>query len=191
MRRGRPTGLVWYDRPREIPIVGYYKTRRRLIFWILAATLAYSALAPASGCSKYAGLATGYRALGLARDAGNTGTKSVAEWLRYVGKKCLEAHKSRSAPDYANCINPQRAKAQAWRAAMIGINVAMATALGALRAYHKHLDGKGGKPANWVTILRPVICGLSKAIQVLLPVVPKIARVEQILRLAEGVTCGS
>ncbi len=169
----------------------YYRSRKGIWFWLIAGLFVYTALAPTGGCTKYGRLATGYRALALVRDAGNTGTKTVAEWLRYQGKKCLELHKSRSAPAYATCINPERAKAQTWRTAMVGLNVALAAALAALRAYHAYLDGKaGGKKVSWIKVLRPVVCGMAKAVRALRESVPKLGEAEKILAIVEGVTCG-
>lgn len=159
----------------------YWKGRRRLLVWAIAALLGYLAVAPATGCNRYAGIAAGYRGTILVGRVGSEAARVTAEWLRDESAKCRGTG---DASAIAECKAPKIATAKRIRDALHAAALVNDTAVSAIRSVH--LGISKGDP---IKIAAASVCGLAKALAALAIYVDRLKPVVEQLRRFEGVIC--
>jgi hypothetical protein len=156
---------------------------------IVAGAICGAAIAVMTGCpSKYAGLATGYRTVGLVRDTASEADRAVGSWLTATHERCAGKH-AKGSSGYVDCSRSALEVHGRWRISRTAIQSAIHATIGALRAHHAALDaGRDGEALDWIRLAKPLVCGLARAIRALGPYIKK-PSVGAVLALAEGVTC--
>lgn len=154
---------------------------RRQLVWLLAALLGYLALAPASGCNRYAGIAAGYRGTIMVDRLGSEAARVAAEWLRDGMVACKS---SRDASAIRACRAPKIATAKRVAAALDAANKVNLTAKNAIRAVHLGLT-KG----DAIQIAAASVCGLAKALAAVAIFVAQLQPIVTKLKIFEGVIC--
>ncbi len=144
--------------------------------WFVAALFAYLALAPSTGCNKYAGIAAAYRTTIMVERGIREADPHVADWVRRAKAAC-----AKKPAEYAKCIKPTEDKAKAFVAA----GKANRTAQDAIRAVHL-----GISKANVLTIAAAGLCAAFGALAAIGDFVPAVASVLSKLRVIKGVACG-
>lgn len=173
--RGRPTGLQWQNLPRELPAPDHARKWRWIGFWLILLFFGYAALAPSTGCNKYAGIAAAYRTTIMVEQGIREADPHVAAWLRRAKAACAKS------AQYAACIKPTEDKARAFVAA----GKANRTAQDAIRAVHLGIS-KG----SVIKIAAAGLCAALGALGVIAQFLPKVAVVVAKLKVVKGVACG-
>lgn len=151
-----------------------------LLCGFLVAFLVYIALAPASGCNKYAAISSAYRTTILVDRGLREADPHVAAWVRRAAASCKAKHGAKT-PGYKACFKPTADKARAFVAA----GKTNRTAQDAIRAAHL-----GVGKANVTRIAAAAGCAALGAASVIGAFVPKVAEAATKLQAIGGVACG-
>jgi len=106
--------------------------------------------------------AAAWRTSDVVRQAGNQVDRAFGTLARNQHKKCVEAHGPRTS-GYAVCIDKHKKALDAWRKqARPAVNSALIATVSAIQIAEKV---KQDKPVNWVSLLRPAVCAITKVIE--------------------------
>ncbi|MEE9481196.1 MAG: hypothetical protein V3V34_11735 [Kiloniellales bacterium] len=171
------------------PFLAYYRSRSRLVFWLIAMLLAYAALAPATGCSKWTAVATAMRASILVTQAASAADRLVGKHLEDEHGRCKAAHTPKTLV-FAACAAPALALHRKWKIARTSVAALNVLVQGALTEYYLYLKGKaGGIKMQPLKVAARAVCTLSKALTELEKVIPAIGKAAGILSAAQGFAC--
>lgn len=158
-------------------------TQRRI--WTAGLTLlamvgACLILAFSTGCK-----GAGWRALDATQNARDMTAKQLASVVSAKHASCKAAHGVKNA-EFAACIQKHRKALEDWRRiARPVINDSIAITAAGLQ-----IADRVGKKANWVELVKPAVCAISRSIKAFGHWFPdKAAGVLSALGLVEGVTC--
>ncbi len=128
----------------------------------------------------------GWRTLDSVQTAKALTAKQLARAVDAKHKACLATHGSKTA-EYAECIKKRREALRTWRTVVRPVvNDSVAITAAALQIAEK----AKGKDPNWIELVKPAVCALSRAVRQWAPWFgDKGAAVLGALNMIEGVTC--
>lgn len=150
--------------------------------WVgyLVGALIAMALITTAGCK-----GAGWRALDATQNARDLTAKQLASVVAAKHASCKAAHGVKNA-EFADCIKKHRKALEDWRRiARPVINDSIAITAAGLQ-----IADKVGKKANWVELVKPAVCAISRSIKAFGHWFPdSAAGVLSALSMVEGVTC--
>lgn len=148
--------------------------------YLVGALIAFALITASTGCK-----GAGWKALDATQNARDLTAKQLASAVATKHADCKKAHGVKNEA-FAACIKKHRAALDSWiKIARPVINDSIAITAAALQ-----IADKVGKNANWIELIKPAVCALSRSVKAFGHYfADKAAGVLSALSLIEGVTC--